>query len=440
MDIAESSDAQSESLGRAIRGPFLLGCGVIVACFFGVGAWGGMAPLDSAAIAPGTVVVETYRKTVQHLEGGIVREILVKDGDVVRAGDVLVRLDDTKARTNLDALQSRYYAALAREARLIAERDGRTEIAFAADLRSAEHPAAIEAIGGQQRIFEARRQWLDGQLAILEQQIAQSHQEIAALRAQVKSETRQLELVGEEIKGVQSLVDKGLERKPRLLALQRTSEEINGHRGEHLALIARAEQRIGEAQLQMSDLKNKRIDEIARELRETQSEIFELRERMLAAQDVLERIDIRAPRDGVVVKQRVHTVGGVIGPGEAILDLVPQREHLLIEARVRMDDIDVVHVGLPAQIRLIAYRQRWTPSVDGTVQTVSADRLQDDRTGEAFFIARIELAPDALAKLPDVTLYPGMPAEVMIQTGARTALDYMLSPITESLVRAFRES
>ena len=440
MDIAESSDAQPESLGQAIRGPFLLGCGVIAACFFGVGAWGGMAPLNSAAIAPGTVIVDTYRKTVQHLEGGIVREILVKDGDVVHAGDVLVRLDDTKARTNLDALQSRYYAALAHEARLIAERDGRAEIEFSAELLSAKHPAATEATRGQKRIFEARRQWLDGQLAILEQQIAQSRQEIAALQAQVKSETRQLELIAEEAEGVQSLVNKGLERKPRLLALQRTSEEINGHRGEHLALVARAEQRIGEAELQMSDLKNKRIDEIARELRDTQSEIFELRERMLAAQDVLDRIDIRAPRDGVVVKQRIHTTGGVIGAGEAILDLVPQREQLLIEARVRMDDIDVVHVGLPAQIRLIAYRQRWTPSVEGTVQTVSADRLQDDRTGEAFFIARIELAPDALSKLPDITLYPGMPAEVMIETGARTALDYMLSPITESLVRAFRES
>lgn len=432
-------DAGLPPIGRLVRGPFLLGCGLILAFFGGLGVWGGFAPLHSAAIAPGQIVVQTNRKTIQHLEGGIVREILVRDGDVVQANDVLIRLDDTKARTFLDALQARYYATLAREARLAAERDGRPDVIFPPELVQAGHPAVADAMAGQRRIFAARRQWLEGQVAILRQQIAQSREEITALRAQVSSETRQAELIAEEIEGVESLVAKGLERKPRLLALQRAAEEINGSRGEHLALIARAEQRIGEAELQISDLENRRIDEITRELRDVQSELFELREKVLAARDVLERTEIRAPRDGVVVQLRVHTIGGVIGPGEPILDIVPHEDNLVLEARVRMEDIDSVRAGLPAQIRLVAYRQRWTPTVDGVVETVSADRLEDSRTGEAFFIARVRIDPASLATLPDVSLYPGMPAEVLILTGARTPFDYMIAPITTSLTRAFRE-
>lgn len=431
--------AETPSLDRLVRGPVLLGCATIAAFFLGFGVWGGSAPLSSAAVAPGQVIVESNRMTVQHLEGGIIREILARDGDIVRANDVLVRLDDTKARTTLESLQGRYYAGLARQARLVAERDDQREIAYPAELRQSDHPAAVDAVGGQRRIFEARRVWLDGQVAILQQQIAQSREEIAALEAQVRSETIQIGLIAEEIAGVEALVNKGLERRPRLLALQRTSEEINARRSDHTGQIARARQRIGEAELHMADLQNRRSDEITRELRETQDELFDLREKMLAARDVLDRVDIRSPRDGVVVGRRFHTVGGVIGPGEAVLDIVPQEEELIIEARVRMDDIDTVHVGLPAQIRLTAYHQRWTPTVDGRVRMVSADRLQDNRTGEPFFLARVAVDREALAALPHVQLYPGMPTEVLILTGARTALDYMLSPITGSFVRAFRE-
>jgi HlyD family type I secretion membrane fusion protein len=427
------------SLWRQVRVPFLLGCGVIGLCFVGLGAWGGSAPLAGAAIASGQVVVQSNRKTIQHLEGGIVREIAVTDGDAVKSGELLVRLDDTRARTNLDVLQGRYFAARARAARLIAERDGHAEIAFPAELLQAAHPAAVEAVNGQRRIFAARRIWVDGQIAILRQQIAQLREEIAALEAQVESETRQAGLIGEEMQGVKALVVKGLERRPRLLALQRTAEEIGARRSDHLGQIARAQQKIGEAELKIADHENKRIDDIMQELRATQDELFDLQEKLFAARDVLERTEIRAPRDGVVVNRRVHTIGGVINPGEAVLEIVPQAEELLVEARVRKDDIDLVRPGMKAQVRLIAYSQRWTPSVDGTVQTVSADRLEDGRSGESFYVARIEIDPASLAKLPDAELYPGMPADVLIVTGSRTALDYMLSPITSSLARAFRE-
>jgi HlyD family type I secretion membrane fusion protein len=439
MNAGSEASTGMTALWRQVRAPFLLGCGVIALCVVGVGAWGGSAPLSGAAVAPGQVVVQSNRKTIQHLEGGIVSEIAVKDGDVVSSGEVLVRLDDTRARTSLDALHGRYFAALAREARLIAEREGRAEIAFAPELLQSAHPAAHEAVAGQRRIFEARRIWVEGQIAILRQQIAQLREEIVALEAQVESEARQSGLIAEEKQGVEALVTKGLERRPRLLALQRTAEEIGARRSDHLGQIARAQQKIGEAELQITDHENKRIDDIMRELRTTQDDLFDLRERLSAARDVLDRTDVRAPRDGVVVNSRVHTIGGVVNPGDALLEIVPQAEELVIEARVRRDDIDLVRPGMTAQVRLIAYKQRWTPSVEGVVRTVSADRLEDGRSGESFFVARVEVDPASLAKLPNAELYPGMPADVLILTEKRTALDYMLSPITASLARAFRE-
>ena len=301
------------------------------------------------------------------------------------------------------------------------------------------HPAAREAIAGQRKIFAARRTWVDGQVAILRQQIAQLREEIAALEAQVQSETRQASLIAEEMRGVEALVVKGLERRPRLLALQRTAEEIGARRSDHLGQIARAQQKIGEADLQITDHENKRVDDIMRELRTTQDDLFDLHEKLSAARDVLERTEVRAPRNGVIVNRRVHTIGGVVNPGEAVLEIVPQAEELVIEARVRMDDIDLVRPGMAAQIRLVAYKQRWTPTVDGIVRTVSADSVQDSRSGDPFFVARIEVDPASLAKLPHVELYPGMPADVLILTESRTAFDYLLSPITASLARAFRE-
>jgi HlyD family type I secretion membrane fusion protein len=439
MKPAAETSTGMESLWRLVRVPFLSGCAVIGVCLIGIGTWGGSAPLAGAAIASGQVVVQSHRKTIQHLEGGIVRDIAVKDGDVVKSGEILVRLDDTRARTNLDALQGRYFAARAREARLIAEREGSGEIRFIAELLQSTHPAAQEAVAGQHKIFEARRIWVDGQIAILRQQIAQLREEIVALEAQVQSESRQAGLIAEEMRAVEALVVKGLERRPRLLALQRTAEEIGARRSDHLGQIARAQQRVGEAELQIADHQNKRIDDIMRELRTTQDDLFDLHEKLSAARDVLGRTEVRAPRDGVVVNRRVHTIGGVVNPGDAVLEIVPQAEELVIEARVRGDDIDLVRPGMAAQVRLVAYRQRWTPSVDGVVRTVSADRLEDGRSGDSFFVARIDVDPASLAKLPNAELYPGMPAEVLILAESRTALDYMLSPITASLARAFRE-
>jgi HlyD family type I secretion membrane fusion protein len=430
---------EHQSLWRLVRGPFLLGCAVIGFCAIGLAAWGGSAPLAGAAIATGQVVVESYRKTIQHLEGGIVRDIAVEDGDVVQPGELLVRMDDTKARTMVEALQGRYVAARAQEARLFAERDDASEISFPDELLQSKNPAAAEAMTGQRKIFESRRTWLSGQVAILKQQIAQLSEEISALQLQVESETRQTGLIKEEMDGVDVLVNKGLERKARLLALQRTAEEIGARRADHLGQISRARQKIGEAELQIADLQNKRLDDVMHDLRSTQDDLFDLKEKVVAARDVLERTVVKAPIGGVVVNRRVHTVGGVVNPGDTLLEIVPRKDELIIEAHVRIDDIDRVRPGLPVQVRLTAYKQRWTPTVDGTVQTVSADRLQDTRSGDAFFVARVIVDPESLKKLPNVQLYPGMPADVLIITQPRTAMDYMLLPITASLSHAFRE-
>ena len=423
-----------------VRLPVAIGFATI-AVFFGVfGAWAALSPLDSAAIAPGVVSVDTNRKTIQHFEGGIVGEIKVRDGDKVVAGQVLIRLDDTRGRATLELLRGRQVAASALEARLIAERDGKRKIAFPGWLvKAREHPNVREIIGGQVNIFKARRKALVGQTSILNQGIAQYAEEINGLRGQIGSEDQQYELITDELKGLRDLFEKGFAKKPRILALEREAARIDGSRSQNLARIARARQSIAEARLRINELRTQMINQAVAELREVQSELFELAERVKAAEDVLRRTEIRAPLDGTVVDLQVHTAGGVIAPGERLLDIVPSGERLVVEARVDPGDIDVVHPGLRARVRFTAFNQRSVVAIDGIVTAVSADSLVDERSGLSYYLARVELA-ESFGKQPgDVTLYPGMPAEVMIVTGARTALDYFLRPISRSLNRAFRE-
>jgi HlyD family type I secretion membrane fusion protein len=288
-------------------------------------------------------------------------------------------------------------------------------------------------------VFEARRQSLEGQQAVLRQRVEQYREEIVGLQALEHAQKRQLDLIYEETASVRDLVERGMERKPRLLALQRAWANLEGSRGENIAQIARTRQNIAGTELEIIQLRRARLDEVTTDLHEVQTQINDYRERMLAAADVLKRIDIRAPQGGIVVGLKFHTTGGVIQAGESIMDLVPQKEMLIVEARLRPDDIDDVHPGLPAQVRLTAFKQRVTPSVDGTVSLVSADRITDQRTGEPYFKAQVQIDPRSLSKLPNATLYPGMPADVIITTGKRTAFDYMVSPFTDAMQHAFRE-
>jgi len=423
-----------------LSGPVLVGFAIIAVFFGGFMGWATLAPLGSAAIAQGTVSVETNRKTVQHLEGGIIGEIKVQDGSRVEAGQVLLTLDETQARAALEIVRGRQMAAEGLNARLLAERNGSPEIAFPDLLQTLrKDPNVGEIINGQISIFNARRDSLKGNFNILKQQIAQLAEEIKGLQGQIKSEKIQLQLIAGEISDISELVEKGLIPRPRLSRLQRDAAEIDGNLSQNRSRIAQAKQTIAETQLRISELKTERINEVVQELREVQSGLFDLAERERATADVLQRTVIRAPMGGTVVNLQVHTPGGVIPPGASLLDIVPSGDRLIVEARVDPSDIDVVHIGLPAQARFTAFSQRRTQPVNGTVTAVSADSLTDDRTGETYYLARIEIDDDLAGKLGGAELYPGMQAEVMIVTGEQTALEYFLKPLTSSLNRAFRE-
>jgi HlyD family type I secretion membrane fusion protein len=413
---------------------------VLVVFFGGFGVWAALAPLQSAAIAAGRVTVASHRKTVEHLEGGIIAELLVKEGDAVAAGQLLIRLDATRAEATLHRLHARYDALVATEARLMAERDWRDFVAFPESLLNrGQIPEVLEILSGQQSIFEARRRALRGRVDILNQRVAQLYDEINALQAQVEAEDKQLKLIRQETDTVEKLVRGGLAEMPRLLALQRAWADIEGRRGEKRALIARAEQRIGETQLQILDLENNFQSEVVSELRTIQAEAVDIAGQIKSAEDIVNRTRILAPLAGVVVNLRVHTTGGVLNPGEPLLDIVPRDDTLLIEARIDPLDIDVVRVGLPATVRLTAFRARHILPLSASVTHVSADSFTDERTGAPYYVARVTIDAAEQQKVKDLELYPGMPAEVMITTGERTALDYALRPVFDSFGRAFRE-
>ena len=410
---------------------------VVVTLFFGgFGVWGAFAPLESAAIARGILSVDTKRKTVQHLEGGIVADILVEEGEEVVAGQDLVALDDTKARTSFSLIEAQYHSTAALQARLQAERDGLEQIRWPEWLREAASEAEIFAT--QERIFRARAKLLENHTGIYEHRIAQMGEEVAGFKEEIKAQNRQIELLEEEVQGISGLVEKGFEGKTRLLALKRRQAEVAGARARNRALIARVGQRIGEARLNITELANSRLNEVVEELRDAETRLSELRERLSAARHVLSRTHITAPVSGAVVNLQVFTRGGVVRPGQALMDIVPAGDELVIEAQVEPIDIDVVYVGLPAQVRLTAFSQLTTPILTGTVLQVSADSLVDERTGATYYVARVGLDMGQPG-LEGLKLQPGMPAEVMIVTGARTPLDYLLKPIVTSLGRALRE-
>lgn len=429
-------------LGRMMRGPLLFA--LIVAGLFlgGFGAWAALVPLSSAAIAPGVVSPDGNRRTVQHLEGGIVREILVAEGDRVQVGDPVVVLEDVASRVERDLRERRRNVYRALEARLVAELAGLDELVFPDDLMALAHDdlEVATAIEDQRRQFELRVATLANREEIMRARVAQLQQEIAGRSAQIEALERQSDLIGQEIASVDSLVRQGLERMPRLLSLERAEAEIAGEIGENRSAIARAEQAIGETELQIIDLRSNQRQEGAEMLSTVRSQMAEVREELLREEDALDRTVIRAPVAGTVVNLRIFTQGGVIRAGDPILDIVPEDEELIIDARVSPTDIDVVRAGLPAQIHLTAYVQRNLPRLEGEVRTVSADRLTDPQTGESYFQAIVEVPAEALEALgSDVELTPGMPVDVMIATGDHTVLTYLLAPVDRILARTFRE-
>ena len=415
--------------------------GLIVVALFvvGFGVWGSAFPLSSGAVAPGVIGVSSERKTVDHLEGGIVAQIRVADGDVVQAGQTLIVLDDTRSRATLDLLEAQWRSAEALNARLEAERDQAAAIAWPPDLEASVlmYPEAGEVLATQERIFAARAASLANQVAIRERQIEQLHERSAGLREGGDSLDRQIAVLDEGLAEIRRTVLLGLESKhQRLLALQRDRDRVAGERARTRSEIARIGLAVAETELLIADIRNERLDEVTAELREVETQLSDLRERVEAARDVVARTRIAAPVEGIVMDLRVFTPGGVVEPGEPLMEIVPAGDRLIIEARVAPNDIDSVVVGLPAQVRLPAFSQLGAPRLSGEVIRVSADRFDDERA--AWYEARIALDPaqPGLANLP---LTPGMQADVLIVTGARTLVDYLLTPIVESLGRALRE-
>ena len=407
----------------------------------GFGFWAAQAPLESAAIAGGAIEAESSRKTIQHLEGGIIRRILIRDGDEVAAGQPLIRLDDTKARATVQVFQGQLWDAQAREARLSAERDGRETIQFPLPLRQAAQndPALMEILAGQVKIFDTRRKLLASQIEVIQQRKAQTEREIVGLRFLDGAAMKRTAIIKEEIASIAPLVAKGLQTRPRLLQLEREQAEIDGRLGDTLAQISRAEQSLGESQAMILKLESDHYTEIAQSLRDAQTQIFQLLERIQAASDVLARTEIRAPEAGTITDLRIHTPGGVVAAGEPLMDLVPHQDRLIVRAQVKPEDIDLVRPGLEARVRLLPYKHRRVPPVDGVLTYVSADRLVDKETERAYYTARIRIDEACLRGLPEVEIMPGMPVEVLIKTGKFTVAHYVLRPVLDSFNRAFRE-
>ena len=422
------------------RQPIIVGGWMMIFVFGFLGLWAAFAPLASAAIAPGKIILSGNKKTIQHLEGGIVEEIYVREGQTIKAGQPLIRLNETAARARMDLFGKQYQTARATEARLIAERDDTPEIAFPDELLNPEKPTQTltEIIISQKRLFESRRASVQGQAKVLEQKKAQFREEIVGLQAQIDSASEQIALLAEEIRAVRKLLKQGNAQKPRLLALQRQQASLKGDRGNFKARISRAEQSIAEADLQIINGRNEFANKVATEKRETVDKIADLQERLKASADIIDRIIINAPLSGIITALKVHTIGGVIRPGDAIMEIVPIDE-LLVEAKVSPQDIDVVRPGLKARVMLSAYATRRVPPLNAEVIHVSPDRFEDKRTGMPYYSARIRVSEKALEENEGIHLSPGMPADTLIVTGERSVLSYLMTPITDSFRKAFRE-
>lgn len=406
----------------------------------GFGAWSALAPLSEAAAGPGVIKAEGNRRTVQHLEGGIVREILVRDGDRVRQGDVLMRLDDIQAGAQLQALDAQRLFLMAQDARLSAELAGAAAIAWPEELLARRGDARVaDAIAGQTALFVARRTAFESTQQVLATRIDQLRAANESARSQLASQERQMALIQEEMRGVAELLRLGLERRPRLLALQRAEASLIGNRDDIIGQIQRNEASIAENRAQLKAQEDSRLSELNRERREVRDRLAEVEERWRQARDVAARRDILAPVSGTVINQRFFTIGGVVRPGDSILDIVPNDDRLVAEVQISPTDIDVVHPGLLAEVRLPAFKQRLVPFLHGKVIFVSADAIFDERTRTSHYRAHVAIDEDQLARLKGVELTPGMPVEVMILVGERTLWQYITQPLRDSFARAFRE-
>jgi membrane fusion protein, type I secretion system len=425
---------------RSIRRHMLVGLALVLLLGGGLGGWASTAQLAGALVAPGSIVVDSNVKKVQHPTGGVVGELRAHDGDVVKAGDVLVRLDDTVTKASLAIVTKGLNALLARAARLQAETQGAAEIAFPRSLlEQVDDPDAKAVMASEANQFQVRLAGRLGQRAQLRERILQLQEEIRGLAAQETAKSREIELIQKELVGVRDLYDRNLIQISRLTSLERDAARLEGDRGQFVAATAQAKGKIAETELQIIQVDKDLSAEVSKELREVNDKIGELVERKVTAEDQLRRVEIKAPQDGMVLQSSVHTVGGVITAGDSIMLIVPQADALAVEARINPQDVDQVKVGTKVLLRLSAFNQRTTPELTGEVMRLSPDTTTDQRTGQSYYTVRVSIPATEVARLDNVKLIPGMPVEAFVQTGERTMLSYLAKPLHDQLMRAFRE-
>jgi HlyD family secretion protein len=425
---------------RSLRNHLIAGTAVALFLTAGIGGWAFRTELSGAVTASGSVVVDSNVKKVQHLTGGIVGKLLVREGDRVEAGDTVVRLDDTVLQAGLAIVTKGLDEMRARKARLASERDGTDEIVFSSALvgltPSSELAAALES---ERKLFDLRRAARRGQKSQLRQRISQLEDEARGYGALQAAKTEEIELIQRELGGVQSLWEKKLIPINRLTVLEREAARLKGELAQSIASSAQVRGKISEIELQIIQIDQELSSEVAKELREVDGKIGEFVERKVTAEDQLKRVELRAPQSGIVHQLGIHTIGGVVSPADPVMLIVPESDLLSVEAKIAPQDIDQLYPGQATSLRFSAFNQRTTPEIQGAISRISADVSPDQRTGQNFYTARITIPAEELARLGNVRVLPGMPAEIFARTYDRSLLSYFIKPLTDQIVRAFRE-
>ncbi|CAN1489353.1 AcrA Membrane-fusion protein [Rhabdaerophilaceae bacterium] len=432
--------ATTERRSTRWRGAAVGGTLTIILTFGVIGTWAAVASLDSAVIAGGTISVETNRKTMQHLEGGIVRTISVLEGDAVEKDQLLFTLDDTAARANVVLLSNQMATFKVQEVRLMAERDGRASIDIPQDVQERANEVVVaQTIRDQIHQFEERRRSLNGQISVLQSRVVQLRNEIAGLMLEKSSNEKQVGFISKELIGMRSLLEKNLIPVTRVYAHEREHIRLEGTIGRTTADIAKAEGAISEVALQIQQLSQKFQEDVAANLIEVRTRISDLNGRLNVANDILSRTELRAPRAGVVQNLKVWTLGQVIRSGEALLEIVPTDEPLIVQVQIMPQDVNVVSPGLVAEVRFPSFHARTIPTLFGKVERISRDRLIDEATRQPYFLGLVSVDRTQLPKDINQRLSAGMPAELIIGTGERTVLQYLVQPLTNSLRKVGRE-
>ena len=442
VGLSQDASDEKQELQRLLNRDVVMRRGiiVIVIALGGFLAWATLAPLTEGVVAMGTVVVDTEHKTIQHLEGGIVENLYVREGSEVKAGDVLVELSETQNRAQLELLESRYYGRLAEIDRLNAERLLQEEIDFSDELLALrDGPVIAKILTEQENLFEVRRRQYHGQIEILRHRISQLEEQVRGQDASREALLREQDLIEQDLESLVALKEQQLVDEGVLIGRQREYEQNVGRLGSIVADIASTRVKIGETRQEILQIENGWVTEVSDQIAAAQQQWFETRERINAVSDVLERTTIVAPQDGKVIGLSVHTLGGVIPPGSAIMNIVPTEDRLMVEGQVRPLDVDNVYPGQTARLRFSAFSWRTTPQVEGTVDRVSPDAFRDEEVGSAYYIARIVVPEEEMAKLGDVTIGPGMPVDIMFTGGERTAWSYLSDPLTDIMDKALVE-